>query len=82
MLTAAQTTRLRCSPDTSNKPSEMTPAKATATRPATRETALFTADATPARALSTAASTAAVKGATVMVKPSPNTTAPGNTWVQ
>ena len=42
-------------------------------------TALFTADATPTWASSTAASTVAVSGATVIVRPIPSTTVPGRT---
>ena len=55
---------------------------ATAIRPATRETALFTAEPMPLCAGSTAASTAAVSGDTVMDKPIPKTISPGSICVQ
>src|SRR4029077_6328609 len=50
---------------------------ATDSSPARRETALLTADPTPTWASSTAASTAAVSGATVIARPNPNTRAAG-----
>src|SRR6185437_12241315 len=55
---------------------------ATAIRPAMRDTALLTAEPMPLCPGSTAASTAAVRGDTVMERPTPNTIRPGNIWVQ
>ena len=55
---------------------------ATATRPAMRETALLTAEPMPLWAGSTAASTAAVSGDTVIERPSPKTSTPGSICVQ
>ncbi len=52
---------------------------ATASRPARRDTALFTPDATPAMASLTLASTAAVSGATVSAMPRPNVITAGRT---
>jgi hypothetical protein len=60
----------------------ITPVKATAIRPAIRESALLTADPMPLCAGSTAARIAAVSGDTVIVRPSPNTTSPGSICVQ
>jgi hypothetical protein len=55
------------------------PTAAIATKPATRDTALFTPDATPACCASAPPSTAAVSGATVTAIPKPKTSTPGST---
>ncbi len=60
----------------------ITPVNAIAMRPAIRETALLTAEPMPLCAGSTAASTAAVSGDTVMDRPTPKTTKPGSICVQ
>lgn len=52
---------------------------ATASKPATRATALLVPDATPASESGTEASTVDVSGATVMDKPRPNTRTGGRT---
>src|SRR5215218_2449543 len=52
---------------------------ATASKPPTRATALLTPDATPECCASAAASTVAVKGATVNASPPPNTNTAGST---
>ena len=61
----------------------MSPAAAgstdTAIRPAARATSLLTAEAMPACSSGAAASAVAVSGATVTVRPKPNTTTAGNT---
>ena len=55
---------------------------ATAIRPAARATSLFTAEATPACSAGAAPSAVAVSGATVIARPSPNTSAAGRTTVK
>src|SRR5207253_4886070 len=55
---------------------------ATESRPARRAAALLTPDAMPISSASTAANTAAVSGATVSERPSPNTIAAGSTEVR
>src|SRR5437879_454158 len=58
------------------------PSAAIASRPATRATALFTPDAVPACAWSTAFITVVVRGAAVSASPMPSTKAAGKTVVQ
>ncbi|OBG87443.1 hypothetical protein A5698_26300 [Mycobacterium sp. E136] len=79
---AAVTSAPRGKPSKSTAAPTITPVSATAIRPAIREIALLTADPMPLCAGSTAASTAAVSGETVIVSPRPNTTSPGINWVQ
>ena len=55
---------------------------ATASRPATLDTALLIPDAIPEWRESAAASTVAVTGATTSVSPPPNTTTAGSTLVR
>lgn len=59
-----------------------TPIAATATSSATRATALFTPDAVPALRSSTPASTAAVRGATVIDNPIEKTSRAGRSSVR
>src|SRR2546430_14439118 len=58
-------------------PSITIPRTAIASRPAVRETALFTPDAMPARFCETELITVAVSGATLIVIPKPTTTIGG-----
>jgi hypothetical protein len=58
------------------------PTSAMATSPATRAMALLTPEARLACSSSTPPSTVAVRGATVMVRPSPKISAPGSTSVR
>ena len=60
----------------------MAPSAAMGSSPATRATALLTADAMPARSESAAPRIAAVRGETVSASPNPNTTIAGNTCHQ
>ncbi len=55
------------------------PTAAIATSPATRAIALLTPEAIPALLSSASASTVEVSGATVIDRPSPNTSSPGST---
>ena len=60
----------------------MSGSTATASRPATRATALLIPEATPAWFASAAASTVAVTGATTRVSPTPYTRIEGSTPVR
>src|SRR5437016_772636 len=66
----------------SNVRTSTMPNTAIAMSPATRATALFTPDATPACWASTAASAVVVSGATRIAMPRPSTTMAGSTLVQ
>src|SRR5690349_21071621 len=66
----------------SNVCARATPQKATADRPATRDTVLLTPDATPPCSLSTAAITVIVSGTTVMAIAIPSTATGGKSVVQ
>ena len=60
----------------------MSPSSAIAIRPATRATALLTADPMPACRAGIEPRIADVSGATVMDRPSENSSTPGSTSVQ
>ena len=60
----------------------MRPACVIARRGPTRETALFTADATPDRSVGTERISAVVSGATMTISPMPKMRNPGNRSVQ
>ena len=62
-----------------NCPATAAPTAATAISDAIRASALLTPEATPERPGSTAASTAAVRGATVIARPTANSSIAGNT---
>jgi hypothetical protein len=78
-MRTAVTSATRWKPSRSREPPTIAPRAAIVSRPATRETALFTADAMPERAGSIAPRIAAVSGETVIARPRPSTIIDGST---
>jgi hypothetical protein len=69
----------RSSSEDANCAETTAPSTAMASTPATRETALFTPEAMPARRSSTESRTVVVSGATVIARPRPKARSAGST---